>query len=729
RKISVLEGYDPAGYALLAFGGAGPQHACDVAALLGMTTVLAPHHAGILSAVGLQEALPERIAERQVLRLLAEVQETLPDLLMELASSARAALPQPEAPSTLRQIAEVRLRGQDTPLQLEFTDPAELSDAFARRYTNLFGYAPPESKPQELVSLRVIATAAPEAPESAPTPADKSPSDPPVTTGPALVQDAFSTLVVAQGWTARDHAPLGWIIQRTESPSRTTASAEHAPPDLYRHRFASIVEDMGALLRRTALSTNIRERLDYSCALLTPDGRLVVSAPHIPVHLGALGVCVREVMKVCDLAPGDTIITNHPAFGGSHLPDVTLITPVFDSSSNLTGFVANRAHHAEIGGLSPGSMPANARSLAEEGVVISPRHLRKKGQVDWEPIREILTQCPYPTRAPEDNLADLQAQLAANLLGVERLLALASDGTSLPVHMDAILDQSARIMRLFLDQIPEGEAEESLDDGSLIHVKLRKESGRLIFDFSGSGPQHPANLNATPAIVRSAVLYVLRLVLQEDLPLNEGLLADVDIVLPEGSFLNPKFLPGQEPAVVGGNTEVSQRVVDTVLKALGVQACSQGTMNNFLFGNDRFGYYETICGGTGAGPGYDGASAMHSHMTNTAITDPEVIERRYPVRLHQFALRRDSGGSGVNRGGDGVIREFEFLEPLTVSLLTQHRQTAPYGLHGGSPGTPGKQTLISNSQETPLPSSITLSVKSGDRLRLETPGGGGYMKL
>ncbi|HSI65008.1 MAG TPA: hydantoinase B/oxoprolinase family protein, partial [Candidatus Saccharimonadia bacterium] len=489
-----------------------------------------------------------------------------------------------------------------------------------------------------------------------------------------------------------------------------------------------IVEDMGALLRRTALSTNIRERLDFSCALLDAEGRLVVSAPHIPVHLGALGVCVREVMRACEMHEGDTIITNHPAFGGSHLPDVTLITPVHDKQHRLLGFVANRAHHAEIGGRSPGSMPANATSLVEEGVVIPPMLLRRDGAVHLEEMGQLLTEGPYPTRGVEDNLADLQAQLASNLLGAERLceLARAADTSE---AMAWLLSESRLLMRRFLDAIPEGSAEESLDDGHLIRVHLRKKSDRLQIDFAGTSAQHPANLNATPAILRSAVLYVLRLALQEDLPLNEGLLEDVDILLPEGSLLSPIFTDdaAQCPAVVGGNTEVSQRVVDTLLKAFRLQACSQGTMNNFLFGNARFGYYETLCGGTGAGATYHGSDAMHSHMTNTAITDPEIIERRYPVRVRQFAIRRNSGGTGKWNGGDGVIREVEFLEPLTISLLTQHRKVAPYGVDDGGDGARGAQTLRhADGTAEILPSSVTRDVRPGDRLKIETPGGGAW---
>ncbi|MBL9181727.1 MAG: hydantoinase B/oxoprolinase family protein, partial [Verrucomicrobiaceae bacterium] len=493
-------------------------------------------------------------------------------------------------------------------------------------------------------------------------------------------------------------------------------------------RFHAIVTDMGALLCRTAISTNIRERLDFSCALLDPHGRLLSSAPHIPVHLGALGECVRAVAKAVAMQPGDTIITNHPAFGGSHLPDVTLITPVFDDAQ-LIGYIANRAHHAEIGGITPGSMPAHATRLIEEGVVIAPRHLIRAGNSCFDEISTLLTSAQHPTRNLADNLADLHAQLAANLHGAERLKALAGD--SLLENMQSILDRSAEVMRAQIERLgTKVTAIEKLDDGHQIAVSLEK-TGRecnpaLRIDFTGTSGVHPRNLNATTAIVRSAVLYVMRLWLQEDLPLNEGLMEPLEIVLPV-SMLNPAFTgdPANDPAVVGGNVEVSQRLVDTLIKALGLQACSQGTMNNFLFGGAGFGYYETIAGGSGAGNGYHGAHALHTHMTNTAITDPEILESRYPVRLRQFAIRRGSGGAGTWRGGDGVVREFEFLQPLTVSLLTQHRVEAPFGLQGGSAAQKGRQRLVRGGLEMKLEGCASFPVQPGDRVILETPGGGG----
>ncbi len=704
RRISIGEGFDPADHAMLAFGGAGPQHACAVAESLGMRTILVPEHAGILSAVGLQAAVPERLIEKEIRQPLNVALAFLPAQLAALHHDHRT------------QIAELRLKGQDAPLQVEFTDPDDLPHLYAAAYERLFGYKPPASREIELVSIRIILR---EAQSSAPqSPLHAEPLEP----APTLIQDAFSTIVIAPGWKVEQVTGFGHVLRRHQ----VTSPAPALERDLLRHRFHSIVSDMGALLCRTAISTNIRERLDFSCALLDPQGHLLSSAPHIPVHLGALGVCVREVAKVVAMQPGDTIITNHPAYGGSHLPDVTLITPVHDSKHALIGYIANRAHHAEIGGITPGSMPANATRLIEEGVVIAPQHLIRAGVSCLDEISALLTSSIHPTRNLADNLADLHAQLAANLHGEERLRALAD--ASLPGMMQSILDHSAQVMRSQIDRLPQSiSAQEKLDDGSVIAVSMRKVAGKLILDFTGTSGVHPRNLNATTAIVRSAVLYVMRLMLQEDLPLNEGLMEPVEIICPE-SLLSPTFTgdASRDPAVVGGNVEVSQRLVDTLIKALGLQACSQGTMNNFLFGGAGFGYYETIAGGSGAGDGYKGAHALHTHMTNTAITDPEIIEQRYPVRLRQFAIRRGSGGHGQWHGGDGVIREFEFLAPLTVSLLTQHRVEAPFGLLGGLAGQPGRQTLLRDGITTKLDGCTSFAVQAGDRVAIETPGGGAW---
>ncbi|MDY7094250.1 MAG: hydantoinase B/oxoprolinase family protein [Acidobacteriota bacterium] len=513
---------------------------------------------------------------------------------------------------------------------------------------------------------------------------------------------------------------------------------------LFTHRFEAIAREMGEMLQRTALSTNVKERLDFSCALLDADGRLVVNAPHIPVHLGALGLCVRKVAAVLDLGPGDVAVTNHPAFGGSHLPDVTVITPVFlekdalseEGVTQLLGYVASRAHHAEIGGRRPGSMPPDARTLAEEGVVLEPSLLLAAGEPRWQEMRRRLEAGPHPSRSVAENLADLAAAVAANRRGAEALRRLArSHGAA------KVAEQMAALQALAAQSLSEAlvahgdgryQARELLDDGTPIAVTLGLAGGRGTVDFTGTGSTHPGNLNAPPAVATSAVLYVLRLLLDRPLPLNEGMLDPIELILPEGSFLNPKFPedPTAAPAVVGGNVETSQRVVDTLIKALGLAAGSQGTMNNLLFGNAGFGYYETVCGGVGAGPGFDGASAVHSHMTNTRITDPEILEHRYPVRLDRFAIRRGSGGAGRWRGGEGVVRELTFLEPVSLSLLTQHRQAGPYGIEGGYPGTPGRQRLVRAG--APLEDAEELAgidgreVEAGDRLILETPGGGGW---
>jgi 5-oxoprolinase (ATP-hydrolysing) len=705
RRISIAEGYDPADHALLAFGGAGPQHACAVAECLGIRTILVPQHAGILSAVGLQEAIPERIEEK-------EYRMPLSQFLSHGTHESHG--------SHETHIAELRLRGQDTPLQVEYQNAQELPRLYREAYQRLFGYPPPANREIELVSLRTIIR---EESGTGFQPVHRRPAPEAQVKNPChfLLQDAFSTLVIAPGWSVETIPDHGHILHHPTTPTLHHSISK----DLLRHRFHAIVTDMGALLCRIAISTNIRERLDFSCALLDPHGRLLSSAPHIPVHLGALGECVRAVAKAITMEPGDTIITNHPAFGGSHLPDVTLITPVFDDAK-LIGYIANRAHHAEIGGITPGSMPAHATRLIEEGVVIAPTHLIRGGKSCFDAISTLLSSAPHPTRNLADNLADLHAQLAANLHGAERLKAIADD--SLLENMQCILDHSAGVMRAQIARFDSKvTAIEKLDDGHQITVSLEKRDGKLLLDFTGTSAVHPRNLNATTAIVRSAVLYVMRLWLQEDLPLNEGLMGPLEIVLPV-SMLNPAFTgdPANDPAVVGGNVEVSQRLVDTLIKALGLQACSQGTMNNFLFGGAGFGYYETIAGGSGAGNGYDGAHALHTHMTNTAITDPEILESRYPVRLRQFAIRRGSGGDGTWRGGDGVVREFEFLQPLTVSLLTQHRVEAPFGLQGGSSAQKGRQRLMRGGQEMELDGCASFPVEPGDRVILETPGGGGF---
>ncbi len=503
--------------------------------------------------------------------------------------------------------------------------------------------------------------------------------------------------------------------------------------ELFANRFSAVARDMGELLQRTALSTNIKERADFSCALLDGDGRLVVNAPHIPVHLGAMGLCVRRLIDEIEMEAGDTVVTNHPAYGGSHLPDVTVVTPIFvPDRERPVAFVANRAHHAEIGGSQPGSVPPAATRLVEEGVVIPPTLLLRAGRPRWNVLETMLQSARYPSRAVGDNLADLHAALAANLRGAAAVADLVEryGEDRIREQMDALRGRAAALMAAALGRWPDGEyrAEQHLDDGTPLVVSVAITGDRAVVDFAGSGPVHPGNLNATPAIVTSAVLFVLRLLVAEPLPLNEGLLEPVDLRIPPG-ILNPGFVDDAAacPAVVGGNVETSQRLVDTLLTALRLTACSQGTMNNVVFGGSDCGYYETVGGGTGAGPNHVGADAVHSHMTNTRLTDPEVLEHRFPVRLLRCCVRRGSGGHGLHRGGDGMVRELEFLDDLELAVLSQRRADGPCGLDGGEPGQPGRQRVLrADGTVHELAAVDGCTVGPGDRLLLETPGGGGW---
>lgn len=779
-RISLRRGYDPADYGLVSFGGAGGQNACALAAMLNMRTIIMPRDASLLSAVGLQHAVVERFTQRQVLRRFDDVRSELKSWLDEAARRAAEQVRQEGIDEqdiiTRRRIAEVRLQGQDATIAIDVDDLDELPAAFAQHYRQMYGHNP-EGKPIEIESIRVVASSKPENPDGRePSAAGKSRGerrpegrtvrarfdhhwkDVPAYTysdlqsgdrfdGPALVFDRRSSYVIETGWRARvDDAgaiivqPLAASRDHPRSENATTASQpEVAVLELFTSRLTSIADEMGQVLQRTALSTNVKRRLDFSCGVLDAAGRLVVNAPHIPVHLGALGLCVRTVRQRIDMKPGDVIVTNHPAYGGSHLPDVTVITPVFDDGGGdkevLLGYVASRAHHAEIGGTRPGSMPPMATTLSEEGVVIEPMHLIRKGESCFAEVEALLRLGPHPSRAVADNLADLRAAVAANHRGAHALRELAQQHgrDEIALRMDQLRTRAFRLAHDAFSQLPDGQysATERLDDGSPLVVAIDIRGGRASIDFAGTAPRHAGNLNATPAIVQSAVLYALRLMIGRittDIPLNEGMLEAVEINLPQ-CMLNPAFTddPATNPAVVGGNVETSQHLVDTLLKALDLCGCSQGTMNNVLFGNDNFGYYETVCGGAGAGPDFDGADAVHTHMTNTRITDAEVIEHRYPVRIERFAIRRGSGGAGKHKGGNGVVREMTFLEPVALSILSQHRVQAPFGLHGGGAGATGHQRVVTaEGDEIDLQSIDQRDVAAGDRLILETPGGGGW---
>jgi len=754
RRISVREGFDPADYTMVAFGGAGGLHACAVAGRLGIWRILFPADSGLLSAYGLKQAVSERFAERQIMRLLEVEQDGVDRLLRELEIEARSRLLADGADTQhvklRRAELELRFSGQESTLSVKASPLQSVRERFLEAYAARYGYVPSERQ-IEIAVARVVVSE-----QSASKPAEVfearmaqvsggGDNDNVVAreillngsriSGPKVVQDHFSTLYVAQDW-GGVVGSAGSILLESQAKRALPGSrqAEVVELELFTCRFLSLVEEMGVLLERCALSVNVKDRRDFSCALLDASGELVANAPHIPVHLGALGMCVREVAKCMELSPGDVIVTNHPAYGGSHLPDVTLIAPVHDEQGQLVGYVANRAHHAEIGGIRPGSMPPNARSLAEEGVVISPVHLIRGREADWGRVRQLLAGGEHPSRAVDENLADLHAQLASIRRGAQLLGKLCGQfGVKrVQYYMAMLKTRSAEALAEAISALPAEsfEAEDSLDDGSAISVKCVRREGKLVVDFSGSAPVHPGNLNATPAIVHSAVIYVLRLLAGRDLPLNEGLLRDVEIVIPSG-LLSPEFPAdsGKCPAVVGGNVETSQRVVDVLLQALGLAACSQGTMNNVTFGNKRFSYYETVGGGAGATANADGCDAVHVHMTNTAITDPEIMESRIPVRLEQFAIRHGSGGQGHRRGGNGMVRRITFLEPVELSLLTQRRLIAPPGANGGQGGVPGGQWILrQNGHREDIESAAAVKVLEGDQLVLETPGGGGWGK-
>lgn len=729
RQMTLRHGQDPTAHHLISFGGAGGQHACSVAELLGISTVLVPGKASILSAWGIHKAdLTNRISQ-SVLMPLNDALPRLDNWIAEMQEKLALADPSAnEGEASYRMSVELRYSGQNH--SLEFWGLDELVSRFEQEYERRFGHQMP-GRVIECVTLRVerMKKVSCHEPVSDAGGWNNLSQNLPIK-GPAMLSGQDTTVVVPEGWAAdlTSHGDLmiRYLANRKRSRDHRFFGAEL---ELFSQRFQHIAVEMGEMLRRTSLSVNVKERLDYSCALMDAEGFLVANAPHVPVHLGSLGICLREVLAAIDIAPGDVIVTNHPGYGGSHLPDVTVIQGVFEADRCI-GYVMNRAHHAEIGGTRPGSTPPFSTRLMEEGVIISPTYLVRNGVFQESQLKEILMRNPFPSRNYEENLGDLRAAVAANQSGASALKTLVGEVGAETVHqfMKAIQEYANLKIEETLSKLSNSSATEYLDDGSRISVSIQKQDGRLVIDFDGSSPVHAANTNATPAIVHSAVLYVLRTLMDEPLPLNEGLLTSVDILLPEG-MLSPDFSVADSalPAVVGGNTEVSQRLTDTLLKAFGGMACGQGTMNNLLFGNETFGFYETIGGGSGAIEGADGADAVHQHMTNTRLTDPELLETRYPVRLKCCAIRQGSGGSGRWKGGNGMVREIEFLDSLSVTFLSQHRVESPYGVNGGRHGARGRQEITwPDGTKDDMPGIFGVEVTSGTVLRIETPGGGGF---
>lgn len=799
RKISVARGYDPAEYTLVTFGGAGAQHACELAKSLGMTTVLSHPYAGVLSAYGIGLADVRRLKERSVLKpltadALIEVEPLFQDLQQVAHREVAAEGISPDLIDKPIRTLELRYRGIEGTILVEEPSGSSAteqlkhySQAYADRHRQLYGYVR-EGRPLEIVSARVEVVGRRADPVESPQQAVTRQPDPSkwvqttfnatphrtgvylreqlhagdIINGPAIICEPTSTVIVDPVFVAKILAG-GEIVmelqQGTSSPTAVTSQTEELSADpvkveIFNHLFASIAEQMGIALQQTSLSTNVKERLDFSCGIFSARGDLVVNAPHIPVHLGAMSETVRRILTDNpDLKAGDVFVTNDPYRGGSHLPDVTVITPVHDEATSELLFVtASRAHHAEIGGIVPGSMPPFSKTLAEEGVLIRnfKLHSQHPSQNFEAELKSLLASGAYPSRAVDDNLADVAAQVAANHTGVQQLRQLV-DRQSWPVvkaYMGHIQAAASAKMRQALRGLLNPDATSALqprhsslssrhfsltdhlDDGSAICARITIEGDEATVDFTGTGPVLDSNLNANRAIVTAAVLYVFRCLIRDDIPLNSGVLDPVKIILPE-CLLNPPAHadPAQCAAMVGGNVETSQRVVDVLLGALGAAAASQGTMNNLTFGDGTFGYYETICGGSGATPTAAGADAVHTHMTNTRLTDPEVIERRYPVRIHEFSIRRGSGGAGRHRGGDGIVRKIEFLKPLRVSILSERRGPySPFGLDGGSAGELGKNQLQRHegTHISDLGGKVCMDVGSGDLLTIQTPGGGGY---
>jgi 5-oxoprolinase (ATP-hydrolysing) len=554
-----------------------------------------------------------------------------------------------------------------------------------------------------------------------------------VAAGPALIIDSGATTFVDSGWSASVDQLGNLLLDRSGDPPASRDESTRADPvtlEIFNNLFMHAAEQMGVVLRNTAHSVNIKERLDFSCALFDSGGGLVANAPHMPVHLGSMGESVRAVLARfgSELAPGDSIALNDPYNGGTHLPDVTVVTPFFDGPEREPlFFVASRAHHADIGGRTPGSMPARSRTVAEEGALIDGFRLVAGGRLDESGFRGLLAAGDWPARNPDQNVADVRAQLAANQRGLAEIRRMLDVyGRDVVVaYMGHVQDNAAQAVANALRKLPGGRFEYSMDGGQRIRVAVSvdREQGTAHIDFAGTSAQDAGNFNAPRAICRAAVLYVLRCLVEHDIPLNDGCLRPVRIHVPEDSLINP----APPAAVVAGNVETSQCITDALFGALGVVAAAQGTMNNLTFGNERHQYYETLCGGAGAGPGFPGASAVHTHMTNSRLTDPEILEDRYPIRIMRFAVRHGSGGAGRWRGGDGIVRAVCFLEPMAVSMLSGHRIVPPFGLAGGASGACGRNHLRRADGSThELPGTVEVSVAAGDTLIVETPGGGGY---
>jgi len=765
KQVSVQKGHDATRFALACFGGAGGQHACLVADALGMETVFIHPYAGVLSAYGMGLA-DQRVLREQALEvtLEASAMDSVAQLVARLEQAAVASLiAQDAAPDSISTLHRLHLRyaGTDAAFEIPYGSVEEMVATFTAQHRARFGFVSPgRALVVETVSVEAISPGERVAePDLARRlsggvhPVDvveiwsggQAHSTPVYERtellagdrilGPALVREANATTVIEPGWQARVTAYDHMILTRAVPRPDAVQASDHSRPDpvlleLFNNLFMNVAEQSGAVLQNTSQSVNIKERLDFSCAIFDGTGALVANAPHVPVHLGAMGESVRTVLRQrgSTLRPGDSVALNNPANGGTHLPDITVITPVFDpTGQEIRFFVGSRGHHADIGGLTPGSTPPNSRTIEDEGVVIDDFLLVAQGHFREEEFRTLLGSARYPARSPEVNIADIKAQLASNAKGVTELSRVVAQygWQTVQAYMRHVMDNAEASVRRVLEKLADGAFDYEMDDGSHIRVAVtvNRATRSAKIDFTGTSPQRSDNFNAPSAVGHAVVLYVFRCLVGTDIPLNDGCLKPLEIIIPPGTLLSP--LPGA--AVVAGNTEVSQAACNALFGAVGAIACSQATMNNFLFGNADLQYYETICGGTGAGPGFDGTSAVQTHMTNTRMTDPEVLELRYPVIQEIFAIRRGSGGAGHWRGGDGATRKLRFREHVTAVLVSSRRRVAPFGLAGGTDGACGQDWVErADGRIEPLAGSDSAEIAPGDAVVINTPGGGGY---
>ncbi len=763
KLISVQRGYDVTAYTLACFGGAAGQHACLVADELGMQRIYIHPFAGVLSALGMgladvsatrEHTLEQPLTEETVAQALQQL-----DRLGERARAEVEAQGVPRARIEVRRRAHLKYEGTDTALAVPAGDCERMRRAFEVAYRARFSFLMPE-RPLVLEMLSVEAVGKGEALRSPPaSPTASGPAEPaemlsafmadawretPVferdallpghcIIGPAIISEQNATTVVEPGWratlTAHNHLVLERYLAR-EEPALAAGAPDPVLLEVFNKRFMSIAEQMGMRLANTAHSVNIKERLDFSCALFDADGNLVANAPHMPVHLGSMSESIKTVMRrnAGAMRRGDAFVLNDPYNGGTHLPDVTLVMPVFsDTAEEVLFYVAARGHHADIGGITPGSMPPASRTVEEEGVLLDNFRILDAGHFREAELRAVLGSARYPARNPDQNVADLRAQIAACEKGREELLALVAHFglDTLRAYMNHVQDQAEESVRRAIGALRDGAFECRMDCGAVIRVAISVDhaSRSARVDFTGTSAEVASNFNAPPAVVHAAVLYVFRTLVDDDIPMNAGCLRPITVVIPQGSLLYPRY----PAATVAGNVETSQCVTDALYGALGIMAAAQGTMNNFTFGNQRYQYYETIAGGSGAGPGFDGCAAVQTHMTNSRLTDPEVLELRFPVLLEEHSIRHGSGGAGRWRGGDGALRRVRFLEPMTAAILAGRRAIAPHGLNGGEDGERGA-TWVERSDGTrqQLSYAEQTEMSKGDVFVVSTPSGGGY---